>query len=129
MIGNSDGSREDAKAFGVENPKWNTPWCNGNTAPFGGVIHSSNLCGVALERVSVPGAMPIFFPHAVRVRLRKLNASSSPSNCEFTAMKPQLMALAALALTAVLISGCSTTTDSTTTTTTTDRTQSSMYAR
>src|SRR3979409_2148797 len=45
MIGNSDGSREHAKAFGVENRF--TPWCNGNTAPFGGVIHSSNLCGVA----------------------------------------------------------------------------------
>ena len=25
----------------------NTPWCNGNTAPFGGVIHGSNPCGVA----------------------------------------------------------------------------------
>src|SRR5205085_11670429 len=24
-----------------------TPWCNGNTAPFGGVIHGSNPCGVA----------------------------------------------------------------------------------
>ena len=23
-----------------------TPWCNGNTAPFGGVIHGSNPCGV-----------------------------------------------------------------------------------
>ena len=32
----------------VENP--NTPWCNGNTAPFGGVIHGSNPCGVALHR-------------------------------------------------------------------------------
>src|SRR6185312_15390149 len=26
-----------------------TPWCNGNTAPFGGVIHGSNPCGVAIE--------------------------------------------------------------------------------
>ena len=25
-----------------------TPWCNGNTAPFGGVIHGSNPCGVAI---------------------------------------------------------------------------------
>ena len=32
----------------------NTPWCNGNTAPFGGVIHGSNPCGVAnLIAVSV----------------------------------------------------------------------------
>lgn len=60
---------------------------------------------------------------------KKLNASSFPSDCEFTAMKLKLMTLAALALTAVLISGCSTTADTTTTTTTTDRTQSSMYAR
>lgn len=44
-------------------------------------------------------------------------------------MKLKLMTLAALALTAVLISGCSTTAETTTTTTTTDRTQSSMYAR
>lgn len=27
--------------------KIHTPWCNGNTAPFGGVIHGSNPCGVA----------------------------------------------------------------------------------
>jgi hypothetical protein len=24
-----------------------TAWCNGNTAPFGGVIHGSNPCAVA----------------------------------------------------------------------------------
>ena len=28
-----------------------TPWCNGNTAPFGGVIHGSNPCGVAPYRL------------------------------------------------------------------------------
>ena len=32
-----------------------TPWCNGNTAPFGGVIHGSNPCGVAHD-LEVEGA-------------------------------------------------------------------------
>src|SRR5437773_7742574 len=33
----------------------NTPWCNGNTAPFGGVIHGSNPCGVATTPQSFRG--------------------------------------------------------------------------
>jgi len=45
-------------------------------------------------------------------------------------MKNKLIAFAALAITAVLLSGCASSADTTTTTTTTtDRTKSSMYAR
>jgi hypothetical protein len=31
-------------------------WCNGNTAPFGGVIHGSNPCGAATPRKTAFGA-------------------------------------------------------------------------
>ena len=34
------------EAFHAIRPGCNGPWCNGNTAPFGGVIHGSNPCGV-----------------------------------------------------------------------------------
>jgi hypothetical protein len=54
--------------------------------------------------------------------------SALPASSELTAMRNKLVAFAALALIAVLISGCATSAE-TTTTTTTDRTQSPMYAR
>jgi ABC-type oligopeptide transport system substrate-binding subunit len=59
------------------------------------------------------------------------NPSAFHASAELTAMKNKLIAFAALALAAILISGCATSTETTTTTETTkkDRTKSSMYAR
>jgi hypothetical protein len=50
-----------------------TPWCNGNTAPFGGVIHGSNPCGVArvpeLAAVRQKFAAVIGYPFETNERL------------------------------------------------------------
>jgi hypothetical protein len=37
----------ESKIANLKSQIENTPWCNGNTAPFGGVILGSNPSGVA----------------------------------------------------------------------------------
>src|SRR5438552_18798485 len=53
-IGNSDGRREHANAFGVENRKCLALWCNGNTAPkvFGVIVGSARCAFLQTEQAT-----------------------------------------------------------------------------
>ena len=53
-----------------------TPWCNGNTAPFGGVILGSNPSGVARKRPVPQLVLGIFRARLERVRRSLLRAST-----------------------------------------------------
>lgn len=56
-------------------------WCNGNTAPFGGVIHGSNPCGAASFRTFPLGpqkSLTRWGGSGAWLRGEQLNAASRP---------------------------------------------------